>query len=208
MDHSTYVPHIGLQPPAVDFIETSLDKYHQAFSTPPSRYDPHLGGFIVQTPPSGPLTRPPPSNLVAMHNAPATLASVETAESDESLTVPPRASPGPVEAFAFWDSLFTQAMQQFVMMHPDEPEHLVKTGQGIREKQNWTQVLDQIETARNDYSKTDKSFKAGFRRVYRKLVDHAAEPANRATKLVPGGGDLGAVAVTPIIGCVQILLEV
>lgn len=95
-----------------------------------------------------------------------------------------------------------------IAAHPQEPELIRKAGQGIRTKTDWTGVLDQIEKERNDYTKVNGGFRAGFRKVYRAFNDHVADPLHRATKLVPGGGDLGAVAVTPIIGCIQILLEV
>ncbi|KAJ4416163.1 hypothetical protein N0V82_006923 [Gnomoniopsis sp. IMI 355080] len=98
-------------------------------------------------------------------------------------------------------------MAQVIRLRPKEPEHLVRLDRRIRDKTNWTQVLDEIEKAKNAYSNVDNRFEAGFRRVYRKFGDHAAEPLNRMFKLVPSGGDLGSVAVTPIVGCVQILLE-
>lgn len=123
-------------------------------------------------------------------------------------TISPRPSYQPLQALELWDSLFARAMTQLKQLHPQEPDHLFKSGQGIRDKTDWTQVFDQIEKSKNEYSNVDSKFKAGFRRVYRKFGDHAAEPLNRMTKIVPGGGDLGSVAVTPLIGCVQILLEV
>lgn len=113
-----------------------------------------------------------------------------------------------IGALEFWDALFPQAMAHFVKEHPHEPEHVVNSAWRIRDKTNWTEVFDQVEAAKNDCSKFDNKFKAGFRKVYRNFGEHAAEPLNRMTKLVPAGGDIGAVAVTPIIGCVQVLLEV
>lgn len=125
-----------------------------------------------------------------------------------NLTLSPRPIYQPLQALELWDSFFSRAMTQLNQLHPLEPDHLLKSGQRIRDKTDWTQVFDQIEKSKTEYSNVGSKFKAGFRKVYRKFGDHAAEPLNRMTKVVPGGGDLGAVAVTPIIGCVQILLEV
>lgn len=124
------------------------------------------------------------------------------------LSLQPRPAPKTLEALEFWDELFPVAMTQLIRTHPKEPEHVASTGQSIRQASSWTQVYDQVEKARDEYCKSNGTFRAGFRKVYRKFGDHAAEPLNRVTKLVPSGGDLGALAVTPIIGCVQIFLEV
>ncbi|KAL1857622.1 hypothetical protein Daus18300_010262 [Diaporthe australafricana] len=207
------IPKLQLQSPAVDFIENSLDKYHPAFSTPPSRYDHYIGGFVIQNPPDMMSARPAPAMIVAMHDdspAPVTALAVpaEPSPTPESAAAnPSHPLPQPVQSLEFWDSLFPRAMALLIEAHPDEPEYLMKSSQRLRDKTNWTQVFDQIELAKDDYSKVDKSFKAGFRKVHRKFGDHFAEPFNRMTKLVPAGGDLGTAAVTPIIGCVQILLE-
>lgn len=99
-------------------------------------------------------------------------------------------------------------MAHLIAAHPQEPERLVKLGRRVRDKRNWTEVFDSIESAKNDYFKSDKRLKSSFRKVYRKFGEHAAEPLDRALRLVPAGGEMGAAAVTPIIGCVQILLEV
>lgn len=124
------------------------------------------------------------------------------------LKILPRRIPQRVDALEFWDTLFPQAMAHLVTAHPQEPEYLVKSGWRVRDKTNWTEVFDQIEVAKTDCSKVDNKLKGGFRNVYRKFGEYAAEPLNRMSKLVPAGGDMGAIAVTPIIGCVQILLEV
>lgn len=210
------IPKLQLQSPAVDFIENSLDKYHPAFSTPPSRYDPRRGKFFVQTSPNMDLTRPALAMEVGFHDDDHSSATGSTSavavqpspspETDSRMV--PRPIPQGIDALEFWDTLFPQAMAHLIEAHPLEPERLVKSGRRIRDKTNWTEVFDQVEAAKNNYSKVDNKFKSGFRKVHRKFGEHAAEPLNRMTKLVPAGGELGAVAVTPVIGCVQILLEV
>lgn len=210
------IPDLQLQSPAVDFIENSLDKYHPAFSTPPSRYDPYLGGFVIQNSPNVSSTEPAAAMAVSSQDgrhssAPGSPLAVMTGPNrtiEPRPSTAPRPMPQTVDALEFWDCLFPKAMAHLVKSCPHEPEPLVKSGWGIRDKTNWTEVFDQVEAAKNYCSKVDNKFKTGFRKVYRKFGEHAAEPSSRLTKLVPAGGDMGAVAVTPIIGCVQILLEV
>lgn len=167
---------------------------------------------MVVNPPTQPLPQPASNDIATTYGIPAseTTMGVSSAVPGDILSIPPRPGPRPVEALELWDSLFPQAINQLIALHPQEPEHLVTSGQRIRNKSNWIEVFDHIEKAKNKYSTTevDSKFRAGFRKVHRKFGDHVAEPLNRATKLVPGGGDVGVVAVTPIIGCVQILLEV
>lgn len=210
------IPDLNLQSPTVDFIDNRLDKYHPAFATPPSHFDAASGGFIVDDV-EAEVTGPTTSNvaLVSQEQFTDTEDTLGTlvpragaALVAKPARISPRPKPKPLEALEFWASYFPQAMKQFIDTHPVEPEPLVKSGQRIRDKDDWTKVFDQLESARNEYSKVDNKFKAGFRTVYRKFGDHAAEPLQRLTKLVPGGGELGSAAVTPIIGCVQILLEV
>lgn len=206
------IPNLQRQSPAVDFIENSLNKYHPAFAKPPSRYDPDLGGFIIQqTQDDSPGPSTPSITVSESHEA--SLVVQTTSEGDTYApaaisSIQPRPTPQPVEALEFWDSLFPMAMSQLAKSHPSAPEHLTEARHGIREARNWTQVYDQVEKARTEYCKSNGTFRAGFQKVYRKFGDHAAEPLHRVTKLVPSGGDLGAVAVTPIIGCLQIFLEV
>lgn len=207
------IPDLNSQSPTVDFIDNRLDKYHPAFATPPSHFDAASGGFIVDDV-EAEVTEPTTSNVALVSQRLTTDTEdtlVPTAGSTliaKHARISPRPKPKTLEALEFWASYFPQAMKQFIDTHPVEPEPLVKSGQRIRDKDDWTKVFDQLQAARNEYSKVDNKFKAGFRNVYRKFGDHAAEPLHRLTKLVPGGGELGSAAVSPIIGCVQIILEV
>lgn len=134
-------------------------------------------------------------------------ASTPNPTPDAHLKISPPRIPQPLDAFEFWDALFPQALAYLIAAHPQEPERLVKLGWRVRDKRNWTEVFDQIESAANDCFKSDKKLKGRFRKVYRKFGEDANRTSN-ISKLVPAGGDMGAVPVTPIIGCVQILLEV
>lgn len=210
------MPNLQLQSPAVDFIENSLDKYHPAFSTPPSRYDPHLGSFVIREPldvsPAEAASAMAVANQDGCHfpaSESALAATIQPNPTPEThLGIAPRPVSQRVDALEVWDTLLPQAREHFVKAHPHEPKHLEKSRWSIRGKTNWEEVFDQVEAAKNHCSRADNKFKSGFRKVYRKFGEHAAEPLNRMSKLVPAGGDMGALAVTPIIGCVQILLEV
>ncbi|POS80956.1 hypothetical protein DHEL01_v200629 [Diaporthe helianthi] len=210
---NTPIPDLLVQSPTVDFIDNRLDKYHPAFSTPPSHYDQALGSFIVDDDVEGEATKATASTVAdpPKERDPSTeslaVSTPGAALTPKPTSLSPRPAPKPLEAMEFWGSYFPQAMKQFISEHPNEPIHLLRAGRGIRNKDDWTQVFDQLEAVRNEYSNVDNKFKAGFRKVHRKFGDHAAEPLHRLTKLVPGGGELGSAAVTPIIGCVQIILE-
>lgn len=206
------IPDLHVQSPTVDFIDNRLDKYHPAFSTPPSHYDPALRSFIVNDA-EAEVESAASSVVAASQEQQPDTESTAVSRPEASLhpktsSLSPRPPPKPLETLEFWAAYFPLAMKQFTDKHTHEPEHLVKAGRRIRDKDDWAQVFDQLEATRNEYSQIDNKFKSGFRRVYRKFGDQAAEPLYRLTKLIPGGGELGSAAVTPIVGCVQIVLEV
>ena len=193
------MPDLSRQSLAVDFIETHLDAHHPAFATPPSQYDPDLRLFVISEPqaqPGFPL-EPYTMHMSQAASAPALLTGVE----DERLAPRPLAKPS--EALKFWDSLFEPAMKQFKEAHPTAPPELDQRNIGIRDQTDWTGVFDQLEKAKQEYSRVDRGFKARFRRVYRKFSENVAPPMLGTAGFIPD-----VDYVSPVLGAVQILLEV
>ncbi|KAF5529690.1 hypothetical protein FMEXI_14001 [Fusarium mexicanum] len=190
----TYVPNISLQPPEVNFIDNHLVPRHRAFATPKSRYSPSQGAYIICEPLDSSLL---PTTPHTAHDK----AAQSPSSSTRNVRIPPRQlAEQSMLALEFWDNLFDRAMAQLKENYPTEPDF--KEHFGIRDKTDCTAVFDQLEKAKVSYSKKDKSFKAKFTRIYRKLADNAAEPLLGASKFVPN-----IDYVTPILGAVQILLE-
>lgn len=196
---SKSIPDLSLQLPTVDFIDNRLDKYHQAFATPPARYDPRTGEFIICEPIQLiPLLSG--SSSATFGRIPAGAEPVMLAEDD---FIPPRPLAEPAGTLKFWDSLFFRAMEHFKEEHPIEPKALVDSRCRIRDKEDWTSLFDQLESTKQEYCNVDKGFKSGFKKVYRKFAQHMAQPLIGAVKFVPD-----VDCVTPVLGAVQILLEV
>ncbi|KAK0752938.1 hypothetical protein B0T18DRAFT_395663 [Schizothecium vesticola] len=193
------IPNLQLQSLAVDFIDTRLHKYHPAFATPPARYDPALGGFVVV--PSPPLGGAAAGSAMTQDKVQeAELASPEISSENAGLT--PRPLAEPAEALRFWDSIFFSAMHQF-QLSTEEPKGRFEAGFSIRDAQDWTTVFDRLEAARKHYF-GGANTKATFRRVYRHLADNTAPLFLSLTKLAP---QTDCMFVTPVLGSIQIVLE-
>ncbi|RGP78966.1 hypothetical protein FLONG3_2872 [Fusarium longipes] len=189
MDPSmSHIPRISLQPPEVDFIDNHLDSRHPAFATPPSRYCPSHEAYIICEPIHG-----------SESSMDVAIQSNSTTTRDMQIPSRPLAAK-PMVALEFWDNLFQRAMDQLKEEHPTDPDS--KQQFSIRDKTDCTAVFDQLDNAKESYCKKDKSFKAKFTRIYRKVTDNAAEPMLGASKFVPN-----IDYVTPVLGAVQILLE-
>lgn len=189
------IPDLQLQSLAVDFIDNRLDKYHPAFSTPPARYDPARGSFMpVLTP------RPDTTMQSQQHQ------QLSTTPRPDDVQLIPRPPAEPAKALKFWDSLFVRAMNKFTA-GPNavkEPGGRAEAGYSIRDKKDWTAVFDTLQDAKQCYFQK-KGIKGTFRRVYRSIADFGAPVLLDVTKLVP---ETGCLFVTPVVGAIQIVLEV
>ncbi|KAH6874047.1 hypothetical protein B0T10DRAFT_588237 [Thelonectria olida] len=190
-----YIPNIHVQSPAVDFIDNRLDSYHPAFATPPSRYDPALGAYVVCYPPDS-LSTPAATQVTEASTASPLPPGTEHGP------VPPRPLAEPSTLLTFWDSLFAPAMHQLNKAHPTEPKKNVEGRFSIRDRKDCTGVFDQLDRAKSLYIDVNKGPKAKFRKVYRKVADNAIQPLIGAAKFVPN-----VDYVTPVLGAVQVLLE-
>ena len=191
----SYIPDLQLQSLAVDFIDNRLDKYHAAFSTPPARYDPVRASFVAV-----PKSQPDSTMQSQQQQQHPTTPPAD----DTQLSPRPRAEPA--HALKFWDSLFVRAMHKFTAgpKAAKEPSGRVEAGYSIRDKTNWTAVFDTLQRAKQSYFEK-KGIKGAVRRVYRAIADHGAPVVLDLTRLVP---NTDCVFVTPVVGSIQIILEV
>ncbi|KAI0847284.1 hypothetical protein F5Y00DRAFT_263647 [Daldinia vernicosa] len=189
-------PNLQSQSPAVDFIENHSAEFHSGFMVPASRYDFHLGAFIVTT--TQPERYSPP-NLEALpgSNTPELEEPADAAEE-----IPSRPLAKPAEAMKFWDAIFPLAMAKFGNESPEEPKNRIKTGYSIRNKKGWKDVYDQLERARAVYT-SNKGIKGFTRKIYRGFAEGAAQPTLGVIKLIPDNDYL----TTPVLGAVQVILE-
>lgn len=190
------IPDLQVQSLAVDFIDNHLDKYHPAFSTPHARYDPAQGSFVaVPTPRLGspPMQSPDKQQPSAMRQR-------------DDMTLSPRSLADPANALKFWDSLFVRAMKKFAVgpKATKEPAGRAQAGFSIRDKTSWTAIFKTLQSAQESYFRT-KGIKGAARIGYRAFADHAAPLLLDVTNLVP---ETGCVFVTPVVGSIQIVLEV
>lgn len=214
MDNRASVPEIRLQPESVDFIENELDGYHPGFANPPSHYNPQLGGFVVDMPLNG-----VDAQTLAAYNraqwaltgqgvAPVTYPPVRlppTLAEAEQKVLPARKRAEPIAALEFWDDLFAPSMDRFVKAHATEPDE-VKQRCRIRDQTDWTGVFDRLEAAKTAYCQTDNSFKATFRKVYRKTADHSG---GAPMAIVDAAKDLLDVDyASPVLGALRLVLDV
>ncbi|KAL1891095.1 hypothetical protein Sste5346_007921 [Sporothrix stenoceras] len=95
-------------------------------------------------------------------------------------------------------------MARFVQAHPTEPDE-IKQKCRIRDRADWTGVFDKLEAAKNAYSQTDNSFKATFRKVYRKTADHSG---GAPMAIVDAAKDLLDVDyASPVLGALRLVLD-
>ncbi len=153
--------------PCLDFIETRLPKYHEAFANKDVRFNSALGRYAPVLPPT-----PPQDNMGERPEDEKLQVLPETA---------PPTGPGPVRR-PFWDEMFPQAMAQLGELR-DEPPGLVGTIYSIRAAAGWAKIVNTLEAARAKYYNY-KGFVGFWRKARHKMADHA-EDGKAVLSLLP-----------------------
>jgi hypothetical protein len=182
MAHSN-IPSIHLQPPSVDFIDNRLPAIHDVFKHSDVHYDPALQKYVqTQT---------------------ITDADGLDASTSQALDQPNYTFGDIGESEKFWGLIFPEAMKKFIQEYPNEPKQRDKSGYSIRTQTKWNGVNEQLHKAREVYDGTKQGFRGRCKRVFRKIGDNTAEPAQNIIRVIP---DIDYVS--PILGAVQLLLNV
>jgi hypothetical protein len=181
------IPSIHLQPPSVDFIDNRLPAIHDVFRDRDVHYDPVLRRYVENR----------------------TITDGNVSDAGESLDnsqslIQSSYSFGDVgDSEKFWGLIFPDAMKKFIQEYPNEPKQRDKSGYSIRAQTTWDGVNEQLHKAREVYDGTKQGFRGRCKRVFRKIGDNTAEPAQNIIKVIP---DIDYVS--PILGAVQLLLNV
>ncbi|RSM09135.1 hypothetical protein CEP52_004252 [Fusarium oligoseptatum] len=185
------VPKIELQSPAVDFIDNRLPKYHPAFANRSTRYDSNLGRYVA-------------ASEVAMTISDAPEVTAPAADLGEGIpavdmALPPRPLPSPIEAMKFWDAIFDDSMEKFMVVvkgidDPAEPQHT------IRNQANWDGIYNRLEVSRDKYNSTE-GISGRTKKIYRRIAGNC-QPLIQMTNLAPQ-----SEYTTPVLGVVQLVLE-
>ncbi|KAL9477451.1 hypothetical protein ACSS6W_007292 [Trichoderma asperelloides] len=180
------IPSIHLQPPSVDFIDNRLPAIHDVFRDRDVHYDPVLQRYV--------------------ENRTLTYANEsgdgESQDNSQALVQPSYSFGNVGESEKFWGLIFPDAMKKFIQESPNEPKQRDKSGYSIRTQTTWDGVNEQLHKAREVYDGTKQGFRGRCKRVFRKIGDNAAEPAQNIIRVIP---DIDYVS--PILGAVQLLLN-
>ena len=147
--------------PTLDFIDTRLPEYHEAFANPQVHFNTALGRYAP----------------VQQQNAQnGTMA--QPADDDQKLDLLPEQPPPPPPGSAparrpFWDEMFPQAMAQLRTVR-DEPVGLVGTAFSIRAAAGWPEIVNTLEVARAKYYNYS-GFIGFWKKAGHKMADHATD---------------------------------
>lgn len=139
--------------PCLDFIETRLPEYHEAFANPQVKFNTTLGLYAPV------LKDGNMSQAVADNQMPQLLPE----QSTSSLSNPSQQP--------FWDEMFGQAMAQLKTIR-DEPDGLAGTPNSIRAATGWTEIIITFEIVRAKYYNYS-GFIGFWKKTGRKIADHA-----------------------------------
>ncbi|KAL6904148.1 hypothetical protein GGI43DRAFT_399716, partial [Trichoderma evansii] len=180
------IPSIHLQPPSVDFIDNRLPAIHDVFRDRDVHYDSVLQRYV--------------ENRIITD---ADGSGAGESQDNSQAVVQPSYSFGDVgDSEKFWGLIFPDAMKKFIQEHPNEPQQRDKSGYSIRTQTTWDGVNEQLHKAREVYDGTKQGFRGRCKRVFRKIGDNTAEPAQNIIRVIP---DIDYVS--PILGAVQLLLN-
>lgn len=161
--------------PCLDFIETRLPEYHEAFANPHVRFNTVLG-----------LYAPKPELSKAAN-------SMKGPEDEQQVELLPDSTKTDSIRRPFWEEMLPQALSELKSLR-GEPEMLVDTPNSIRELAGWAEIVTVLEVARAKYY--DYSGFTGFwKRTERKFADHAGD-AKMVLSLLP------KMEYTSVIHCV------
>ncbi|KAF6836636.1 hypothetical protein CMUS01_05340 [Colletotrichum musicola] len=122
----------------------------------------------------------------------------------DDIELTPRPALANTTVMRLWNGIFPEAMETFRCT--PEPKAGVKAAHNIRDKDNWSEICQTLETARTLYQDNGTGRLGPFRTARRKLADNitpAAEATKFASKAVPSDP-----YATPILGSVGIILDV
>ncbi|KAL7952772.1 hypothetical protein V8C34DRAFT_298612 [Trichoderma compactum] len=139
--------------PCLDFNETRLPEYHEAFANPQVKLNTALGLYAPV------LKDGNMGQAVADNQMPQLLPERSTS----SLSNPSQQP--------FWDEMFGQAMAQLKTIR-DEPAGLAGTPNSIRAAAGWTEIVITFEIARAKYYNYS-GFIGFWKKTGRKIADHA-----------------------------------
>ncbi|KAJ4322447.1 hypothetical protein N0V84_004803 [Fusarium piperis] len=204
-DRPSRLGRLHLRPPAVEFIQTRLQRHHAAFVDPPAHYNPASEQYEPKNKAKTLMPRPNDSAAIVKGNSATTPLSAQLPVPPRTMDdnmFPPRPALIDVKAMEYWTKLFKKALEEF--NETDEPEDRNKTEYNIRNEDDWYNIYEKLEKARTKYQ-SETGVVGWLRRVRRKAADHAAPVAQTTSnvkKVLPENS-----YSTPVLGAVQLILD-
>lgn len=156
MNGKVSIKGITKRPPAVDFIDHRLPKYHQAFVNPPVHFDMELQKYIPDFKDAGSIKQMEP-----LQNS--------------------RPPPSLVEAMEFWNAIFPEAMSELEKSSKITMPSLFPYS--IRTSKKWEEVQERLSAARAAYEGPKGSITSYIRRGIHKMGENSL-PVKRALDFV------------------------
>ncbi|KAI1172278.1 hypothetical protein F4777DRAFT_582132 [Nemania sp. FL0916] len=154
-DELTSTEGFSKKQPCLDFIETRLPKYHEAFANPHVRFNIVLGRYDLVIPVSA------DSNIMKQQ------------ADDEQLRLLPESPVSESTRQPFWESMLPKAMAELKNTR-EEPSRLVGTLNSIRGLTQWAEVVNVLEVARARYYNYS-GFVGFWKRAGHKMTDYGED---------------------------------